>query len=83
MFFNFVNGVPRVKKISKTPSHQFTIPQKDEQTVPIPTIKAEAGTKLLGVIFDLMNKGKHHVNYIKKKGAEWTSKLNSTVQISR
>ena len=70
VFFDFRNGVPRIKKISKTPKHQFTIPQKDDKTVPIPTIEADAGTKSLGVMFDLENEGKHHVGYIKKKGAE-------------
>ena len=83
VFFDFCNGVPRIKKISKTPSHQFTIPQKDNETVPIPTTKADAGTKSLGVMFDLKNEGNHHVSYIKKKGAEWTSKLNSAVHIGR
>lgn len=47
------------------------------------TIEADAGIKLLGVIFDLKNEGKHHVGYITKKGAEWTSKLNSAVHIGR
>ena len=83
VLFDFRNGVPRIKKISKTPKHQFTIPQKDDKTVPIPTIEADAGTKSLGVMFDLENKGTHHVGYIEKKGAEWTSKLNSAVHIGR
>lgn len=56
VFFDFCNGVPRIKKISKTPSHQFTIPQKENKTVPIPTIEANVGTKSLGVMFDLKNK---------------------------
>ena len=34
-------------------------------------------------MFDLENKGKHHVNYIGKKGSKWTSKLNTAVHIGR
>ena len=83
VFFNFVNRRSRIKKINRTPQHQFTIPQKDGQTVLIPTIGAAKGAKSLSVIFDLLNKGNHHVDYIKKKGLEWTSKLNSAVHISR
>lgn len=71
VLFDFVNGCLRVKKLNMTPQHQFTIPQKDNKTLPIPMIVAEKGTKSLGVIFDLLNKGTHHADYIRKKGLEW------------
>ena len=51
--------------------------------MPIPTIGLKEGTRSLGVMFDLENKGRHHINYIGKKGDEWTSKLNTAVHIGR
>ena len=51
--------------------------------MPIPTIGPTEGTRSLGVMFDLENKGKHHVNYIDKKGNKWTAKLNTAVHIGR
>ena len=37
----------------------------------------------LGVMFDLMNKGQHHVDYIAGKGNKWVSRLNSDSYLSR
>ena len=34
-------------------------------------------------MFDLMNKGQHHVDYIAEKGNEWVSRLNSDSYLSR
>ena len=34
VFFEFVNGVSRIKKLQKIPKHQFMIPQKDNKMLP-------------------------------------------------
>ena len=81
--FDFPNGKATVQKAEKLPKHEFVIPQKGDGSVPIPTVGADAGTKSLGVMFDLMNKGKHHVDYIAEKGNEWVSRLNSDSYLSR
>ena len=62
---------------------QFTIPQKNSETVEILTVDAFAGTKSLGVNFDLANLGVHQVSKIKSKGLEWTLRLNSDLYISQ
>ena len=62
---------------------QFTIPQKNGKTVEILTVDAFAGTKSLGVNFDLANLCVHQVSKIKSKGFEWASRLNSDAYISR
>ena len=72
-----------VKKAAKFSAHEFVIPQKRSLTAPIWTVGAEAGTRSLGVMFDLQNKGQHHVDYIDGKGNEWVSRVNSDSYISR
>ena len=81
--FDFRGGKATVKKANRFPAHEFVIPQKGDKTVPIPTVGAEAGTKSLGVMFDLGNKCQHHIDYIAKKGNEWVSRLNSDSYLSR
>lgn len=81
--FDFTNGKTTVRKAHKLPKHEFVIPQKGDGSVPNPTVGANAGTKSLGVIFDLMKKGQHHVDYIAEKGNEWVLRLNSNSYLSR
>ena len=81
VIFKFVNGKAYMVRQPALQQFQFTIPQKDGETVEIPTVDAFAGTKSLGVNFDLANRGVHQVSKIQSKGLEWTSRLNSDAYI--
>ena len=56
VLFRFVDGKAKVKTGRLLPNFQFNIPQVGGVTLSIPTIKPGAGTKSLGVVFDLLNK---------------------------
>ena len=49
----------------------------------IPTADPWSATKLLGVMYNVMNICKHQVQFIRDKGTVWTSRLNSDAHISK
>ena len=61
---------------------KFTIPQKDGNGVPIPTVSVIKGTDSLGEIFNMEKKYVHQVDKLKPKGSKWFLRLNSGVHIS-
>ena len=73
VLFRFVNGKAKVKTGRLLPEFQFTIPQAGGTTVLIPTIEPGAGTKSLGVVFDLLNECLPQLDKIRKKGLERSS----------
>ena len=83
VLFCFINGRAVVKKPQFMPDHEFTIPQKGGATVTIPTVDPWSATKSLGVMYDVINKCEHQVQFISDKGTVWTSRLNSDAHISK
>ena len=73
-----------MKKKRALPSVQITIPQKDSRPTAINVIEPTESKKTLGVTTNLAGDGKDHLEYIRGKGLEWASKLqtNRYVQAS-
>ena len=82
--FRFIGGVAKMKSKRALPSVTLTVPQKDGPPKKIAVIEPTESKKTLGVFTNLTGDGTDHLKYIRGKGLEWASKLqtNRYVQAS-
>ena len=73
-----------MKKKQALPSLPITVPQKTGPLKTIDIIKPTTSKKTLGIKTNLIGNGKAHLKYIRGKGLEWATKLqtNHYVQAS-